>query len=511
MQLKTINKILIVILIIVITTLIRLYPIFQFSFQPSGYNGLIQLRTLSLIETGHTPFSMRGEILIDIYNAVSTIIINLDPAQNLFLTTVIQCAGFSLIVLLFTKVMSKDKKLDIIPIALIVLFSIFATPDIITRLTGWNGPYLWIFYFLALYLIIFKKQNRSIICISMILLFILPIAYFTEALFVFLILIVLLVYQNLVKRILIPNIFIIIYIIFFMIYETYVSNYTLNWVYQFIDMIVVNFQNDTRSQILEYIASGTEISMIKNFMCILFASIPLVYFIFIGKKKVDTKIVDLFYVFILTISILIILFYLWMGITGIFQRIPIYITLISILAFAVLSTSNTNKKHYKILISIVMISVIFSGYTYITSDYNSSTISFDEAACSNWLENHAYKNETIFTDLRLSGPITYDGYSPVIINDATIPPDTVNQLLEKMFYNIDSPMEAFGQLNNIYNVNIKIAFFSTSYTERFPGIKGYDYSFLPAPKNYLQTYDRLNQFDVIYRNRESTLLYVNGK
>jgi hypothetical protein len=511
MQLKTINKLLAVILIILVATLFRIYPIYQFSFQPSGYNGQIEIRSLNIEETGHSSFSSRGEILIDIYTAEQKIIINQDPQIIFLITTLTQCICFSLVIILFTKPILKDKTLDLIPMAFIVLFSIFATPDVITRLSGWNGPYLWIFYFLAFYLIIFKKQTKSIICLSMLLLIILPIAYFTEAIFVFLLLIILLIYQLVYKRTVIPNTHIILYIMFFIIYEIYISDYSMDWIFQIITMITTYTQNTTRSQLLNYIAGGTNISMIKNLICIVLASIPLIYFIIIGKKKFDTKIVDLFNVLLLTIFVFGIIIYFWMGFTGIAQRIPLYGALLSILAFTVLSAKKTNNKNYMILIFFISVAIIFSGYTYITSDYNSSAISFDEEAASNWLITHTYKSETIFTDLRLSGPLTYNGYSPVILNDVFISPETVNKLLEEMFYKIDSPVDAFYQLDKLNNVNIRLIYFSTSFTERFPGIKGFDYSFLPASKDYLERYDELNQFDVIYRNHESTILYIKDE
>ena len=503
--LKNINKTLLILLVILLATCIRLYPIYQYSQEPTSYQGSDVLRSNYLLENGHALPSYRGEMILDKLEAIKSIIVQLTPTQNLLLTSTYQSFIFCLIILLFTKGTSNN---NLILTTLVIAFSISATPDIIFRLSGWNGPYAWMFFFMSLYLILFKSKNVATVFLSLLLLLIIPATYFTESLFVAVILSTAFIFHIFLNKGVFSNNIIILYISFFIAWLMYMSISGFSTIFNILSMVQSFVQQDSRIITLNYLAGGTKISMIKNAISNILASLPLFYLILKGNKLLDGKIYNLFLVAFTSICFLSVVFFLWMGVTGVFQRIPLYVILFSIISFSLLSGLMTKKKHLNVLIIIGVITIIFSNFVYVTSDYNDK-LTFDEAAGTHWLMHHTSKEEVIFTDLRLSAPFIANGYSTIGINDVSLPPNKVDKMLESIFYEVDSPIEAFKQLK-MNQKNIKYLYFSNRYTERFPGIKGRDYNFLPANIDFIEMYAGLNEYNIIYRNEDTIILLIKS-
>lgn len=502
--LSAVNIGLLIILVVTLATIVRLYPIIQYSLDAASYSGLGVLRFNYLLDNGHALPSERGEVILDKLDVIKLLIIQLTPLQNLVVTTIYQSLILCLIILLFAKELHRDRETGFYSIALIVAFSILATPDIIIRLTGWNGPYAWIYFITSLYLIIYKERTMKITFLSLFFLLMLPLTYFSESLFAETILIIAIIYKIIFKREIFSNNMIVLYSVFFIAWLIYSSITGFESILKIVDITRSYIQQDSRILTLNYIAGGTVFSMIKFAIADTLASIPLLYSV-MRYKLFSQKAQYLLITVLISIGLLTGVFFLWMGLSGVFQRIPLYVALFSIIYFSILNISKLDKRHIAALRIIVMISIIFSSFAYITSEYTSAKLTFSEAEGSKWLRGHTSNENLIFTDLRLSAPFTSNGYHTIGINDNSLSPTKVNVLLEEIFYGRGSPNEAFKGLK-IGGKNIKYLCFSDRYTERFPGIQGYDFNFLPAPENFLERYENSNKFDVIYRNVDTTIL-----
>lgn len=508
-QLKKINEILLVILVITLATLIRLYPILQYSLDPSLYEGSGVLRINYLMENGHALPAERGEMILDKLAAIKILLIQLTPVQDLLVSSIFLSLTFGLVILLFAKKANKNKDINFVTIGLVVAFSISASSDVITRLSGWNGPYTWIYFLTSLYIIIYKPQNMTTVFLSLLLLLIIPLAYFSESLFVAVILstdFILYVYFN---KGVFSKIKVFLFLSFFITWLMYMSTSGFTSMFNIVHLIQSFIHQDSRILTLNYIAGGTKISMIINAISNILASLPLFYLILKGRKFFDSRIYNLFLITVTSIGFLSVVFFFWMGITGVLQRIPLYIVLFSIISFSLLSVSITEKKHLNILLIIGVLTIIFSSFAYVTSDYMSSKLTFDEAAGTHWLMPHISKEDVIFTDLRLSAPFIANEYSTIGINDVSLPHNKVDEMLEKIYYKVNSPIEIFNQLK-MHQKNVKYIYLSSKYAERFPGIIGFDYNFLPAPKDFIEKYEALNEFNVIYRNKDTIILLLKS-
>lgn len=512
---RELNKVLFILLIILIGTTVRVYPFYQHSHEPSSYEGLGVSRQSYLLENGHALPSYRGEVILDKLSAINKIIINPSLKQNLLIVSLFQSLAFSLIIYLFAKAFSKE--IDLWTTGLIIAFSISATPDIIVQLSGWNTPYSWIFIMIFLYFILCKEQT-SFTTISFLLpLLLLPPTYYTISLFFALFFVLSVILQILYEiGILKKNIGIftknttLLYGVFLIFWLIYMSQSGFNSLFRIIDFTHSYFQQESRIITLSYIAYGSKISMVKNAISIILSSIPFIYMVFYGRKCVDSRTYRFFWITSSAICTMSLIIYLWMGITGILQRIPGYTTLFSILAFSLLSTSKMNPNHFKILKIIITISVVVSTFTYLTSDYVPDKPTFSEAEGAQWLIQKMSKEDLTYTDFRLAALFISKGYPILYIQDNIIPPQEVDLCLKSIYYDVNPfTIEVFNQLASD-DKPIKYLYFSNRYTEKFPGIKGYDYNYLPAPKNFIEKYGNCNEFNIIYKNEDITILTFNN-
>lgn len=512
--LKELNKVLFILLIILIGTTVRVYPFYQHSQESSSYEGLGVIRQSYLLENGHALPSDRGEVILDKLGAIKNIIINPSLKQNLFIVSLFQSLAFSLIIYLFAKAFSKE--IDLWTTGLIIAFSISATPDIMVQLSGWNGPYAWIFIMIFLYFILCKEQTSFTTILFLLPLLLLPPTYYTISLFFALFFVLSVILQVLYEvGVLKENIGVftknttLVYVVFLIFWLIYMSNFGFNLLLNIIDFTQSYLQQESRVITLGYIAYGSKISMVKNAISTILSSIPFIYIVFYGRKCIDLRTYHFFLITFSAICIMSLILYLWMGITGVLQRIPGYTALFSILAFSLLSTSRINPNHFKILKIIIIITVVVSTFTYLTSDYIPDKPTFSEADGAHWLIQKMSKEDITYTDFRLAALFISKGYQTSYIQDNVISPQKVDLILKNTYYDINPlTIEFFNQLTPD-NKPIKYLYFSNRYTEKFPGIKGFDYNYLPAPENFIEKYESCEEFNAIYKNKDITILTFN--
>jgi hypothetical protein len=515
---KTVNKILFVLLILLTGSIVRLYPFYQYSLEPSSYEGDGSYDLRYLLENGHALPSDRGEVILDKLNAIIDIVINPSIKHEILIKSLLQSTTYSLIIYLFAKHFSRKEgvSLDIWTIGLIIAFSFSAIPDTIVRLTGWNIPFAWILIMIFFYINLCKTQTPFTIAVELIALLLLPPTYYTLALFFVVFFIISYIFPRLykIKKINIKiDIFnknlILLYCLFFLSWLIYMSQSGFNLLLKIVDFTRAYLGHESRVQTLTNIAYGSQISMVKSGLSIILASVPFIYIICYGRKNIDSKIYNSLLIATGTVFAISLPFYMWMGITAIFQRIPDFISIFAVLSFSLICSSRINPNHSKYLKIIILFSIVTSTFTYLTSDYIPDKPTFSEAEGSHWLIQKQSGEYSTFTDYRLAALFTSKSSNNVYINDVSMSPKKVNTLLENIFYNVNpSTSKYFDDLNA--KKPIKYLYFSNRYTIKFPGIKGFDYNYLPASKNFIEKYESYENFNTIYKNTDITILAINN-
>jgi len=362
------NKFLLTFLILLLATTIKVYPFYQYSFEPSGYAGATGEQVNYFLEKGRILLPTRGEVILNNLDyAKSLITPNLTPQLNLLIFTFFLSLVFSLLVLLFTRICSKNNyRISFTIVLIIVLFSISATPDIIIRLAGTNGPYAWIFLFLFFYFIVFKKRNLLNTGLGLFFLFLLPLTYFTFSFDILIILGISVFYQIFYKKNIFPiNIFV-LYGVFFTSWLIYMSVSGFNTILTTFSMLQSFLIGESRILTLDYIiTSGSLQSVIKNALCNILACSPIFIFFFGGYKYIFNKYVHFFKILIISLFFLAGGFFLWMGYVGVIQRIPYLTVLFSILLLAIFLSnkeikilSRRNMKYSIMVFAIICASTI---------------------------------------------------------------------------------------------------------------------------------------------------------
>jgi len=509
-QLSAVNKTLLVLTLVLIALSIQFSPLAQYSSAITSFGGVTARESSDFVQSGHSDVSRRGEVILPNLEVITAEVVHPSSPFGDLATPFLLCLTFGSIVLLFAENPVRRARLTLGVAVSVVSFTLFANPDIITRLNGWNGPFAWLFMFAALYVILFKKPTRSMIALSLVFLIAIVLTYFTEAIFVAVVLGVAAFYGARSKRPIVSTNITLVYVVFLLAWLLYMSVYGFESIVNMAQTVAAAFQEESRTLGLVYIGGGSQRSFFLNALATGLASIPLLYFLLRGRKLIDHKAGDVPIIGFLALALLSVFFYAWMGLTGVVQRIPVYTMLFSIIALALLSTSKITRSHLAVLMAVALVAVGVSSFTYVTSEYNGTKITFAEAGGTAWLMEHSSPERYIFTDLRLSGPFVAENYPTIGINDIALSPVQVNSLLEKLLYEKGSPPAGLQELQNTSDVTITYLFLSDRYTQSSPGFQGYDYVYKPAPIDYLAQYYRLPQFNVIYGNTDIAILQVNS-
>lgn len=498
-------RILIVILVLLVLAAVRLYPVYQYSLEPDSYKGLQAYRLNHLIDSGHALPSERGEVLLDKLDVIRMLVATLPSEFDLLAVSLVQSLVLMLCVLLFYRHYSKRVAGPTFGLSLVVLvFAASASPDIIAQLAGWNGPYAWIFILLFLYFSLAKSSTFTSATLSLTFLLIVPLTYFTMAMMLFIVMLCAPVYSVVTRRGVFSRTLILCYLIFFLAWLLYMSISAFGTVVRAGDLIKLAFRQESRIYGLNNVLKSSTGSVVENAISYSLAYVPLAY-VFHDRNRLGTNARGLLGIFALAFLPVVLGLFSWMGIVGVIQRVPYLIVLVAILFFSIYAGARLGpwlhlESSKKILVITAVLAVFFSSYAHLASDYSSAKITFSEADGIEWLSSVSTPESPMFTDLRLSGPFAARGYDPVIINDESLPPNEVNRLLDAIFYGNGDPMEALRELRTSKGQQIEFLFFSESYTNHFPGIKGYDYNFKSAPADFMNRYRNSVDFALVYSN-----------
>jgi hypothetical protein len=512
--LTRVNKALLLLSVVLLVTCVQYYPLVQYSTAPASFVGQTQQEQTNYLQTGHMSESRRGEVILDNLGVITSLIVTAQSRTSLPIPLSMAALFVSLawgaVVLLFAENPARQTRLIFGVAVSVIAFALAATPDIITQLSGWNGPYAWLFVFAALYVILFKKPTRSMIALSLVFLSAIVLTYFTIAVFMVVLFGVATFYALYSKRPIVSMNTALVYVVFVFAWLMYMSIFGFNSIVSIIPTFSNLFGQETRALGLAYIGGGSGQSFFWNALANVLASIPLLYFVFHGRKLIDHKAREIPVIGFLTLFVLTLCYYAWMGVTGVVQRIPSYMALFAIVSLALLSTSKIKRSHLAVLAVVALMTVGISSFTYLNSEYNGTKLTFSEAGGTVWLMQHSSPKNYTFTDLRLAAPFIGNKYQTIGINDVALSSAQVNSLLEKLFYAKGSPFAGLQELEKFSNAQATYLFLSNRYTQPTPGFQGYDFVYKPVPSDYLTQYESLPQFNVIYRNTDITILQVSS-
>jgi hypothetical protein len=514
--------------IAVVSTLIYLYPTFEYATDIAQFNGGTVYFHNYLIKTGHLlqrdqiqtfglfSNSIYGQTetpMDTIYRVIKDIVIVSDSKLN-YSAIYYLFAGliFALSILLFYSSESKN----LIDYIVICSFVLLGAPYIISNING-NAVTGWTLIALSLYTYT-KKEDARMRLLTIIFLISLPLTYFTPASMLLLILTTLIVYKALaIKDYKISFQMTLLYFILWISTGMYISvgrfTGTLNLFTKIFEILKSGLIPGTVSvgsdEITSYLISTEVLNKIILLINSIFVAIPVIYFIFIGHKKFEkyNELLHVLWGFTLSLIPLTILLYFWLGLWGV-TRLSEWGSILSfIIAASMIGKVSVTHKRY--LTYFMVIAVTISVFAYTTNENKPTTyLTFEEQYSADWLINHIQNEKSVFTDFRVAGYFVGNGHLRVTgVNNIDNPPMNKSiKLIESIYYSNDSTrakiaLDEIRLKNNNQKMNYLL--FSNQFTKNVPGIKLYDYAFKPAPNNFTKKYDEMNYIYRIYDNGNS--------
>lgn len=533
---KKTQLILILLIVLLVSTFIRTYPIIDYSPEPVTYSGggKYYLDEI-IIKDGYlrqgneiVDYGLYGGVieeyqrypLIPLFFAIIRIIFDVNYDWTFRL---IYSLAFALPLLTFTgciycrsseifHVKRKEFKeylshyISLVPLFLVLLYSQLASPYVITQL-GITG---WIFIIPSFYLLTFKQiHNNEMIIVSLIFLTLLPAVYFTGASFLalwFIIFFMMYIIHRLFKENYhFENSNIMVFFIIF--YLTYTVFLALNR-FQVIPSVLLNsydifFQGSNNFQTVapilpdSYILPTSTYNKIRYLSNAVLVGVPLIWFL-LNKNVIKNKDLKI-WLFILSAIMAIFSYafftYIWLGTMGI-MRVAEYGSLISIIVVAIL-LSNKSLKKYKILTFIVCLALITSTTTYLLDEnIPYRFITNNEENTINWIDGNFEKTDIIFTDHRLSGSLVGKGFLLTTGITPEILGTNSKSLLDKIYYsNISIEIE---DTFDIFPEEPDILFFSIEMTHSAPAIGLYNFFVKPAVYNFMKKFDENSGINKVF-------------
>ena len=141
-------------------------------------------------------------------------------------------------------------------------------------------------------------------------------------------------------------------------------------------------------------------------------------------------------------------------------------------------------------------------------------LSNQESQGAVWIRSYQDNSVVVFTDFRLAGPLIAVGYLRVVgISDSSMSTAEVNRLLDEIYYSADSCSIGKGLSEvrtSTTNQSYQLFMVSTRMSATFPGIKGYNYNFQPAPLRFIESYAANPALDSVYDNGEVHVYSATG-
>jgi hypothetical protein len=507
-DLTRLHQLAIFVVLMVVLTVARLYPVYQYSVEPYSYNGYLEYRTKYLLANGHSLPPERGEVLSDKIEAIRFMLLPLSPEMDLLLVSLVQSLVLALgVLLVYRRYRRQDKPSGLAASLLVMAFAVSSSPNIVSQLVGLYASYASIFFTLSAYYLICARDTFRNKSLGLLFLLLLPLTYFTMALFLVIVVVVAIGYQAVTRRRLLSSTLLAIYVVFFVAWTMYVSMVAFGEVLGTFDKIELLLSKESRVLTLEFVQRGSFHSIALYGASFVLVCLPLAYFAW-TIKRYDRRLQHFFLVLVISVVPVGLGLYLFMGFNGVIQRIPGLTAHVSIVFSAIFCASQLPKTwkfhrgNGKVFVLCLVTAIVLANYIHVTTEYNSIRISVREASGIDWLMSHTTSNDTVFSDFRISGPLTANGYDPLIVNDEFLTGETVNLLLRGIYYNSSNPLPSILLLCSLENRSCDYLVFSQRSADYFPGVMGYDYNFRNASRDFLVKYSVLSELHQVMDNGE---------
>ena len=537
-------------LMILILTLMRFLPASFYPYAPIHYDGTAVFNYRYLINTGHFPNNLpiygyytqninrAGDplLLIAILNGFLQVITNL-PGSNQFslchvvvnprhiILSICLSIILALICLSISRRYAGERKLSIGEEFLVMLFSLSSSSTIILGLTGWNCGYGFVFFLVVMYFLLKRKIDVRNTFLLLLFAVYLMIVYHTMALMFAALMVVAIFYKFLFKRGSIDSTFALTYLTIFGAYLVYLYTSFFGTIVSQSQKFIFIILGEAQPYLpLKEVNFPGDISFLTVYgISIITGAIPLlllfVYLIphFPHALKPQLEVEDedkhIFNTLFITLSLAIVGFFGYMGMTGVLHRGKEYVAYFSVLAFSILTGLIADKKNSfkKILIISAIIAIITSSYVYLNTGAHHYHLTITEKRGNEWVLKYVPNEDVVFTDLRLSAMLVANGHFKVIglLDPPPVSENLLRERLHAIFYGNNSS-RAIKELESITTTtgeNFRCLLFSKRMAKGYPepsiyigpsGVK-------PAPINFLEKYDKSISVNKIYTNSVITI------
>ena len=266
-----------------------------------------------------------------------------------------------------------------------------------------------------------------------------------------------------------------------------------------------------------YFLKGAPLLRVIQTIGSLLTAIPAAIFLFyyirkrydeIGGYEISTVIMGSF----AGLGIFAITLYFWGGIYGVIWRVSEYGSILTVIALAlILGRYTISKGTRRLLIGVCSISMVLAItlstipiYHYQWNQY----LTFQEREGIDWAIKNLPEESVFFTDIRLGMHLILSQRLNVVgITDTfVIPADTVVLQLESIYYGSDqyAASTEIGKLTrgcrNTCNISDVHILLSRRMTLDDVGIRGYQYYYKPAPKDFLDKFKEGPEFSTVFHN-----------
>ena len=523
-QARRLQLLLFFILVVIILTLVRYEPISDLSAAPASFSGPWAYQYYGILKTGgssveppvYSPFSsgttpQRGEVLYIRYEAILALITGDDRFAGTLITaslaeSISLTAIFLLVGWMWGRTYQPDRggPHERTAILSAIVFAA-GTPTVILYLIGWNAPYGWYFVILTPYVLSKTFAKTRFRFLSLFFVAIVYSVYTTPALVLTILIVGLGIFRggSWSRLAVFSGVYGVAYIVF-------LSQLLFGTIVKVPNALSAVLQFEDRASGLSFIAGNPLPIRILDFAVFGLVAAPLVALVLSrvsGSRPTSDTRTTYAYVFCLAIFGLGAAAELGI-VSGVF-RTSEYVALFSMLLIPA-AFRTVRPKARRVVAGMLAAAVLLSVCAYVLSPtLGGQYLSLQEATGTSWIVQHRQDDAVVFTDFRLAGPLVAQGYLRVVgVSDVGSSPSIVNNLLTNIYYS-ESPCLAEKSLlsvrTEVTNQTASLLMFSTRMTDLFPAIRGYDYSYQPAPENFASKFASLPSLAEVYSNGETTI------
>jgi len=202
-----------------------------------------------------------------------------------------------------------------------------------------------------------------------------------------------------------------------------------------------------------------------------------------------------------------VLFFLWKGLTGVIQRVTLYLVYPTALVIPI--GGRIGKRFVFLLFVTLVLGLPLTSYIYAESPYATGNYAVpDEEQGAEWAVSSTDGKQVVFTDLRLSGLFVSRGHMYTVgISDSGPDAEYVPFILESVFYspNQENVRTGIETIESRSGFQVEFLFVSSRMSMQYPSIRGYDFTFRPAAEDFMSQYDRIVYLDLICDEGQSSL------